>query len=255
MPRRLALAGLTRSSLLALSFVPSWSGGARAARSSTTLPFVGCASYGQSGFVPAPTGPSAVPAIAAVSAKDLADYTSTNRTVLAPRGWHCIEGYGSGGTVLLVTPRPDTAETLPGFSSVAGPAVELVFVNGENSGRNEVAEIVSRLFPPKRRLIDGVASPWDVTPRYPHGPGPSDRTVRRDRSEVDYTTSPHRDGMGTFGSRLAPGAEPIEGAAFLTRSDGVDSVVLLNVRLPPRLSALAPVILDAERRRRADRIR
>ena len=86
-------------------------------------------------------------------------------------------------------------------------------------------------------------------------PYPTDRTVRRDRKEVDYMTPPYHEGMGTFSSRLAPAAGPIAGAAFLAESNGVDSVLLLNVRLPPHLRALASAILDAARQAQASRSR
>ena len=51
--------------------------------------------------------------------------------------------------------------------------------------------------------------------------------------------------MGTYDSQLKPSADPIVGMAMLAQLQGVDSVVLLNIRLPPRLRALRPVILHA----------
>ena len=165
--------------------------------------------------------------------------------MLASRGWHCIEVYGAGGAFLLVTPHLYTAATLPGANRLAGPAVELTFLSGEDSGRDQVAEVFSRLFPFKRDFIRGVASNDDPPRRYPHGPFRGDTTVRRSRTEVDYITPPHRSGMGTYESRLQPGPDPIVGTAMLAQAQGVDSVMLLNIRLPPHLRALGPVILHA----------
>ena len=209
-------------------------------------PFVGCPSEGQSGPLPAPTGPLATPVVPKAAARYLADYSSAGLGVLAPRGWHCIAMYGSGGAFLLVTPRRYTADSLPGFNSLIGPAVELSFLNGENSGRDQVALVFSRLFPFKRRFIADVAENDELLglPRRERiGRMSADRTVRRSRTVVDYTTPAHRGGMGTFSSRLGPGARPIFGRAMLAKSNGVDSVILLNVRLPAGLRGLLPVIL------------
>ena len=196
-------------------------------------PFVGCPADGMSGPVPAPATPPAAPRVPVAAA-----------AVLAPRGWHCMGMYGSGGSILLVTPRSYPAGTLPGFNSLRGPALELMFLNGENSGRLEVAAVFSRLFPFERRFIREVE---DGGRHLPRGPYASDITTRRGRSEVDYASPARREGMGTFGSRLAPGDSPVTGMATLARSNGVDSVVLLNLRLPPGLRALVPVILGAAR--------
>ena len=106
-----------------------------------------------------------------------------------------------------------------------------------------LAEVFSRLFPFKRAFIHSAAAEYDAPHRYPRGPFPGDSTVRRSRTEVDYTTPPRRQGMGTYESRLQPGRDPIVGTAMLARVQGVDSVVLLNIRLPPQLHALGPAIL------------
>ena len=117
-----------------------------------------------SGPVPAPTIPQASPGIPAIHADQLAFYAAKGMSVLAPRGWHCIEVYSSGGSFLLVTPRLYTADTLPNFYSLIGPAVELSLLSGENSGRDQVADVFSRLFPFKREFIHDAAENYD-TPR------------------------------------------------------------------------------------------
>ena len=215
----------------------------RDARAGAHVPFVGCPTEGMSGPVAAPAKPPAYARAPAAQAGQLALYVAEGQQVLAPGGWHCIEIYGSGGAFLLVTPHSYTAATLPETNKLVGPAVELSLLNGENSGRDQVAEVFSRLFPFKRAFIHSAAAEYDALHRYPGGPFPGDSTVRRSRTEVDYTTPPRRQGMGTYESRLQPGRDPIVGTAMLARVQGVDSVVLLNIRLPPQLHALGPAIL------------
>lgn len=217
-----------------------WIGCVRAAE---RAPFVGCPAEGMSGPVPAPTTLAADDRLPAAHAEQLALYAAQGISVPGPRGWHCIEIYDSGGAVLLVTPRSYTAATLPDTNRLVGPAVELSLLSGENSGRDLVAAVYSRLFPFKRQFIRDAASNHDTPPRYPRGPFHTDRTARRSRAVVDYVTPSHRDGMGTYESRLKPGRDPIVGAAVLARVQGIDSVMLLNIRLPRHLQALRPVIL------------
>ena len=123
--------------------------------------------------------------------------------------------------------------------------MELSLLSGENSGREQVAAVFARLFPFKRAFIRSVAEGHDTPPRYARGPYPGDRTSRRGRTEVDYTTPPHRHGMGTYSSVLQPDADPVDGTALLAQVQGVNSVVLLNVRLPARLRRLGSTILRA----------
>ena len=161
-----------------------------------------------------------------------------------------MEIYSSGGASLLVTPhlftpRLFTGATLPDVDKLTGPAVELILLSGENSGRDQVAEVFARLFPFERDFIRDAAGTFDTPRRYPRGPFAGDKTIRRSGAEVDYVTPPHRDGMGTYASRLRPDADPIVGAAMLARVQGVDSVLLLDIRLPPHLRALDDDILRA----------
>ncbi len=135
----------------------------------------------------------------------------------------------------------------PDLHSLAGPAIELVFLNGENSGRDQVAEVFFLLFPFKRRFISqtsAMASSLGSTHFNSVTSDRADSTVHRGRGWVDYATPSHYEGIGTLEGHLRPGGDPIAGAARLAPSNGVDSVVLVNVRLPSRLRALAPVILD-----------
>ncbi len=167
--------------------------------------------------------------------------------VLAPRGWHCFDTYGSGGADLLVTPGTFTMLTLPAFNRLSGPAVELSFLNGENSGRADVAALLSRLFPSERRFIADAQADGIRPGPLPRGPFTRDRTTRRGPTEVDFTTPAGSNGLGTFDSRLDHGRDAIEGAAILTHSNGADSILLLRVRLPHGSRLRASDILRAVR--------
>lgn len=213
------------------------------------VPFVGCPAEGMSGPAAAPRAPPHRPVLPGASASKLALYAAEGMAVLAPRGWHCIEVYGSGGAFLLVTPEPHTAEELQVFRPLKGPAVELVFLNGWTSGRFDVARVLARLFPSRRRFVRQVIAEGVESARaFPFGPYPTDQVVRWGRTEVEFVTPAGRTGMGTAEGRLAPDAEPVRGLATLAAEDGV---TLLNVRLPPGLHALAPILLRATREARA----
>ena len=93
------------------------------AHAAGSVPFVGCPAEGMSGPEPAPATPPADAFIPTPDAGQLALYAAAGLHVLAPRGWHCVEIYGSGGAFLLVTPHPYSAATLPGFNKLVGPAI------------------------------------------------------------------------------------------------------------------------------------
>lgn len=85
------------------------------------VPVVGCPAESMSGPLPAPATPPIRARVAAAGAGQLALYAAEGQQVLVPRGWHCIELYGSGGAVLLVTPHFYTAAILPGANRLSGP--------------------------------------------------------------------------------------------------------------------------------------
>ena len=172
-----------------------------------------------SGPVEAPAKPPAY----ARGPGQLALYAAEGQQVLAPRGWPRIEIYGSGGAFLLVTPHPYTAATLPDTNKLVGPAVELSLLSGENSGRDQVAEVFSRQFPFRRAFIQSAAANYDTPRRFSRGLFPRDSTVRRSRAEVDYITPPHLQGMGTYESRLQPDPRAVaEAPARCSGAGGVE---------------------------------
>ena len=143
---------------------------------SATVPFVGCASDGQTGPIEAPTGKSKQVEISAASAQRLAWYESDLKLrILAPRGWHCFRVYGSSGEALYVSPEPVNAARLFGhdWTGFAGPLIEISHSDGDTFGRYAVAEIIARMFPAYKQfvtsLIEGGLASAD---EYPSGPYP-----------------------------------------------------------------------------------
>lgn len=212
-----------------------------------SVAFVGCSSDGQAGPIEAPTGTARSVPIGRNVAKDLAYYEAgVGFGVLAPRGWHCLGNYGSGGATLFVSPEPIYS---PDWRS--GPAIELAGRNGGGSGRFEVAQVIARVFPAYKAFADAVIGDFPgLSPSVPFGPYPGDKLTYKSRTVVEYRTPAQADGLGTHSS-LKKNASPIVGAALLTGP--TPDLLLLSVRLPPELNWLASSIvkqveLDAAQR-------
>ena len=121
------------------------------------VPFVGCPADGMMGPVAAPRAPKHTPTVPTGAESRLAYYESQRMGTVAPRGWHCIELYGSSGAFLLVTPKQGIAtHRFPDGRHVTGPAIEVSFTNGDTSGRFEVAKVIARLFPTKNLFVQQV---------------------------------------------------------------------------------------------------
>jgi hypothetical protein len=74
------------------------------------VPFVGCESSSQTGFLKAPKGATRAIQGDARMIRELAHYEAANGlSVLAPKGWQCFGTSGSSGAELLVLSRPITA--------------------------------------------------------------------------------------------------------------------------------------------------
>src|SRR5438093_5022144 len=133
-----------RQTLAGLSLACSVSWAACHAQQAT-VPFVGCPSDGQAGFIAPPTGQPKPAPLGQLPAGAIAYYKGDQAPgVFAPAGWHCRVWYGSSGSTLIVTPTPiDTTH----FPKVTGPAVEMSVSYGGTSGRFAVARYASRLFP------------------------------------------------------------------------------------------------------------
>ncbi|MGI3777319.1 MAG: hypothetical protein ACRYGC_08500 [Janthinobacterium lividum] len=209
--------------------------------------FVGCPAEGMSGPVAAPTGAALSSGLSASVAGKLAHYAAEGTDVLAPRGWYCIEMYGSSGAFLLVTPEPHGADELQDFRPLSGRVVELPYLNGWASGRFDVARVLARLFPPRHAFVRQVIREgMDPARNFPFGPYPADRLIRHGSSEFEFIKPPGRACTGTVMDRLDPGGMPVGGLARLAMQDGV---TLLDVRLPAGSRPLTAAIIRFSRRR------
>ena len=127
--------------------------------SSPTVPFVGCKSDGQAGYRPPPRGKSLRFPISSEQANQLAFYQAADDGpgVLAPRGWHCYDVYGSNGGALYIAPQAITAGQYSGESGgFIGPAVEVQGEVGDTSGREAVARAIARVFPSHKAFVQQV---------------------------------------------------------------------------------------------------
>ncbi|MGI4810208.1 MAG: hypothetical protein ACRYF2_19110 [Janthinobacterium lividum] len=239
---------MNRVFLLALPILPCLGGPtARSATPNQIIPFVGCPAEGMSGPVAAPTGSGMPISLPVALATRLAHYAADGMDVLAPRGWHCIEVYGSDGAVLLVTPELLALNELRAVRPLRGPVVELSYLNGWTSGRFDVARVMARLFPWCRAFVRRVIQEGLEPARtFLVGPYPADKMTRHGRSEVEFTTPAGRIGMGTAMDRISPSEMPVSGLARLTTQDGV---TLLDVRLPAGLRPLTAAIIQFSRSR------
>jgi hypothetical protein len=180
-------------------------------------------------------------------AQALAYYESADGIgLLAPRGWYCEGASGSSGAVLYLSPDPIWSFRVAGLE---GPAIEVYHIDGETSGRYEIATIMARAFPAYRafaaRVLERVGFP------IPTGPYPQDALTYRDKKIVEYKTPAQTEGLGNFESWLGKNDLPINGAAIIVgdingAQSGVDlpDLVLRSVRFPAALSGLVPVIIS-----------
>jgi hypothetical protein len=215
---------------------------------STKVPFVGCASDGQVGPRDAPKGDAKSVSIPPDAASHLAYYKGEDGIgVLAPRGWHCFETYGSSGNNLYVFPDAIDPELL--FSTIwtgfTGPVIQVSGEDGGTSGRFGVAETIARVFPAHRAFVRSVIKE-NIRPvsDFPYGPYPKDKLTYKNREAVEFQTPPNTKGLGTQ-SRLAANDSPIEGAAILLvpPADPDYDLFLLFVRLPPGAAQSTPAII------------
>lgn len=208
-----------------------------------TVPFVGCTSDGMAGPMDAPKGKDPVLPIPAEAAQRLAYYSAGGTGVLGPRGWYCLNVYGSSGSSLLATPQPiDVVARRSGF---AGPVIAAAFSNGYGSGMIEVAPVIARVFPAHLAYTRSVEKSFPGI-NYPRGPYPADKLTYKSSQVVEFETPAQTEGLGTLDerSRVLKGDDPIRGVAMLLpHRDGPD-LLLLSVRLPAGLRDLTSTIMQ-----------
>jgi hypothetical protein len=214
-----------------------------------TVPFVGCPADGQVGPLDRPKGSSKVVRIAKESAQYLAYYQAEQEFgVLAPRGWHCFETYGSNGSSLFVSQQPIDGNTLfsDSWKGFTGPVIQISVEDGGTSGRFDVARMIARVFPSHRAFVRKVISESiEPASNFPSDPYPKDKLVYKSKELVEYQTPSQTEGLGTQ-SRLLKNADPIRGVAILVGlvDEGEPSLLLLATRLPSEMTDLTSAIIQ-----------
>ena len=207
-----------------------------------SVPFVGCSSDGQVGPRPAPKQVRSTPKLESSIARKLVFYAGQDLGVLAPRGWHCLELYGSSGSTLIVTPKQHDQDLFEWKNKIKTDAVELVLTLGGTSGRFEVADVGARLFPLTRPLVRRVRGEG-IIPVKPVEVTKGDRILSQSTTRVEFSTDAGSRGLGTR-SRLGPTSDSITGALILVPNEDFD-LVTLNVRLRSSQHQLASAIVHA----------
>ena len=223
-------------------------GGATAA--TVSVPFVGCESEGQADPLEAPSGKSKDVSLSASTARRLAWYKAElGFGVLAPRGWHCLGVYGSGGGGLYVSAEPIDRENFfsVNWKGSAGPVVYLGESDGESSGGFDVARVAARVFPAYWALAKEVRDAFDLPANeFPFGPFSTEKLHYKGRDTVEYLTPANTGGLGTHYELLRANSRPIRGVAMLLGEP--PSLLLLSVRLPPELASLSSAIIQQTER-------
>lgn len=224
----------------------------RSKNSNVPVPFVGCESDGQVGPLKAPSGRSKTVAIPPEAAQRLAYYKAEDGVgALAPMGWHCFGTYGSNGATLYVSPGPINAAELlsSNWKGFAGPAIQISVMEGDTSGRFEVAKIIARLFPARKAFVEGlIAEGIEPAGSFPNGPYPADTVNYKSENVAEFQTPAQREGLGTA-SRLHQNDSAISGVAILFGEE--PNLLLLCVRLPSQASDLTRFIIQQAEREAA----
>ncbi len=219
--------------------------GKAGSRKMVPIPFVGSPSFGQSEVLEAPKGTAEPVPVSERDAHALTYYKSADGiNALAPRGWYCQGASGSGGAVLLLGPSP-IIHSSSGWEGLGHAAMEVNDISGENSGRYEIAELISIVFPVYRLFARRI---WNLDSPLPSGPYPKDTLTYRSSTVVEYRTPARTDGLGNLHSWLRKSDLPISGAAILITDSthqirDIPHLVLLSVRFPPDLARLTPAIV------------
>jgi hypothetical protein len=214
-----------------------------------SVPFIGCASSGQTEMLEAPKGPSRSVPISPEDAQALAYYTSADGIgLLAPRGWYCEGVSGSSGYALFLSPKP-IQHSMSGWEGLEGSAIEINHMNGGTSGRFDIAQIIGRVFPAYRAFAIRALEGFDLP--ISSGPYPKDTLEYRGKTIVEFKTPAQTEGLGNFDSWLGKSDMPIVGAAILVvdppnriGNPPDPDMVRLSVRLPPDLVRLTPAIVS-----------
>ncbi len=168
--------------------------------------------------------------------------------VFGPRGWSCHAWEGSGGRIVLITPRRLEPPYFP-LPTLDGPAVLLQTTDRTESGRFHVAIVAAQLFPAAAAdFIDSVRQEKLVSEEsFEAHTFPDDAVRYLSDQFVLYTTPANHSGLGTE-SLFQASDLPISGLTLLRLASDTDALTELRVRLPRALAATTAAIIDLETR-------
>lgn len=203
------------------------------------VPFVGCPSDGQEGPQPPPTGAAHTIHISSKLPGPIAYYNG----VFAPAGWHCLELYGSSGSVIIVS-----AKSIPSgmpSGSFDAPVIELSWLSGETSGRFDVARFGWMLFPNLSKDVvksvedEGIVSKADIeTPKYS-----KDDLTHLSTTLVRFETPANTKGLGSEGYVNVAQA-PILGLVSWDDGDDGLGVSILRISMGTKDKTWAQTLLE-----------
>lgn len=207
------------------------------------IAFIGCPADGQAGPLAPPSGDPVSATMDPRVGRQLAYYKAEQGDgVLAPKGWHCREWYGSAGGFLVVTPKEIPPPYFPA-PKVTGPAIVVRTLLGDTSGRFDVAITAARLFPKADRDFIERVKAEGILPEKAFDVKPFAADVMHYLNDhmVEFTTPPGQSGLGTTGP-LRASALPIRGIVMVELPDEDEMDIM--IRLPAEFSALTRSMLD-----------
>jgi hypothetical protein len=204
--------------------------------------YVGCGGTQQGEFWPAPTGggPVALPFTHRL-AQELAVFRGRQGAILGPRDWTCSSIQGTDiGTLYIVPKRRNNA--------IAAQIV-LAPIVAETDGMQDAAFAFVRRYFRSSKLWNSKndsKKPFFFVPRYP-----DDVVMYRSDRVFEFVTPPRRLGLGTDELYRYKGEsrDPFSGPhRFSVPTYGVlrlvnHGIILVTIRLPPKLEYLHSVII------------
>ena len=210
------------------------------------VPFVGCEADGQAGPLNAPQAARDELPLADAGGK-LAYYQAQKGPgVLGPRGWKCYGWYGSNGAFVVVGPELEVLKTLGGpFGS---PRIVAQAVDGDTSGKYEIAGAVARVFPKYKSFVDKIVADDNIPAAYyVFEPYPADSLHYLSDEAVEFETPAHSEGLASD----AEDAYPTSGFVMLRTEKAeedsapqIEGMDRLDIQLPPKLQALSGKIRE-----------
>lgn len=243
----------TSSSRPAATTTTAGSNPAAQTRVEVDIPSVACSVDGQTG----PRTPSVLATAKALLtpsiAAQLSVYSDGSFYVLAPRGWRCVESYGSSGVHLRVIPGGSAfTDAQIRAGNITAQAVTVDYWTGDTSGRFEVAGVGAPLFQNLVQLATQLQSGFP-TVRIRTSPWVGESLEIVTTALARYQDPPNTSGTGTNETGLSVSAVAISGFVRQVPSghspEAPPNLIVLAVRLEATNAVLvSPIAADFEER-------